>query len=137
MAVTKYFKARPNVSAVYLYGSRARGDERQDSDIDLAVLLSNKQKPTSSDMPQVTFMQELTKHLQRKVDVQDLQSCSVDFVHRVLTEGKLITANNDTERVAFEEEILRKYFDMKPGLDEYYTKLSEITKKGELHVRYT
>jgi len=133
--VTKYFKERPNVAAVYLYGSQARGDEKQGSDIDLAVLFSKKQKPTSSDMPQVTFIQELTKRMGRKVDVQDLKNCRVDFTHRVLSEGRLLISNNEVERVEFEENILQRYFDLKPMFKEYYKSLSEIAKKGEIGVR--
>lgn len=32
------FSAEPGVQAVWLFGSRARGDERPDSDVDVAVL---------------------------------------------------------------------------------------------------
>ncbi|QLC23839.1 nucleotidyltransferase domain-containing protein [Parasphingopyxis algicola] len=35
----------PEISQVYLYGSRARGDHRPDSDIDLAIVM----KPQASD----------------------------------------------------------------------------------------
>ena len=55
---------------------------------------------------------------------------------RILSEGKLIISNNEKARIAFEEKTIRDYFDMKPGLDEYYKHLSEIAKRGELHVRY-
>jgi len=134
--VTKYFKERPNVAAVYLYGSQARGDEKQGSDFDLAVLFSKKKKPTNSDMPQVTFIQELTKHLQRKVDVQDLKNCRVDFAHRVISEGRLLISNNEGERMEFEENILQRYFDLKPMFEEYYKSLSDIAKKGEIGVRH-
>ena len=40
--INQYFKERNEVMAVYLFGSYARGKERRDSDIDLAVLVDYK-----------------------------------------------------------------------------------------------
>lgn len=135
--IINYFAKKPEVTAIYLYGSRARGDAKRNSDIDLAALVTDERKYPGFGIPQVVFGQDLSKLTGRKVEVQDLKTCSVDFSHRVLTEGKLLISNNEKARIAFEERVLRVYFDMKPALDEYYKSLSEITKKGELHVRYT
>ncbi len=127
--IVKYFKNKPQVEAVYLYGSQARGDARSDSDIDLAVLMEEK-----SDY--FMFESDLSRLLDRKIDVQSLTSCPIDFAHRVILEGKLLISNNEKARIAFEEKIFRDYFDMKPALDEYFKSLSEIARKGELGVRY-
>ncbi len=135
--IADYFSRKPEVAAVYLYGSQARGDAKNSSDIDLAVLVTNKRKYTGFGIPQVVFAQDLSKLIGKEVEVQDLEVCRIDFAHRVLTEGKLLVSNNEPARIAFEEKVLRTYFDMKPFLDEYYKSLSEIAKKGELHVRYT
>ncbi len=35
--ITEWAKDHPDIKCIYLYGSRARGDNRPDSDIDLAV----------------------------------------------------------------------------------------------------
>lgn len=135
--ITNYFKERPEVSAVYLYGSQARREAKRSSDIDLAVLTTDKSRYIGLNSPQILFTQELSEILNKKVEVQDLKTVSIDFAHRVLTEGKLLHSNNERARVAFEEKILRVYFDMKPAIDEYYKYLAKIAKKGELHVRYT
>lgn len=135
--IFSYFAKKPEVAAVYLYGSFARGDAENASDIDLAVLVTDKRKYTGFGIPQVVFAQELSKITKKEVDVQDLDNVSVDFTHRVLTEGKLLIANNDKARVAFEEKVFQVYFDLKPGIDEYFNHLSKITKKGQLHVRFT
>ncbi len=137
--IVKYFAKRRGVAAVYLYGSQARGEAKSDSDIDLAVLTTKRgrKKLSGLDSPQIIFPIDLTKLLGKKVEVQDLRTCRIDFAHRVLAEGKLLVSNNEKERIAFEERVLRQYFDLKPALDEYYKSLSEIAKRGELHVRYT
>src|SRR3989344_9102258 len=134
--IINYFSKRPEVAAVYLYGSRARGDAKKDSDIDLAALVTDRRKYTGFGIPQVVFAADLEKITGKKVEVQDLTACSVEFAHRVLSEGKLLTSNNEKERVNFQTSIVRKYFDLKPILDEYNYYLAKIIKRGELHVRY-
>ena len=134
--IKDYFNKRKEVAAVYLYGSQARGDATKTSDFDLAVLVTNRRKYRGFGIPQVVFAQDLSKITGRKVEVNDLDTVSVDFAHRVLTEGRLIISNNEKARIDFEEKVLRTYFDLKPALDEYFKELSEITKRGELGVRY-
>src|SRR3990167_2270643 len=134
--IVNYFAKKPEVAAVYLYGSYARGEARADSDIDLAVLVTDTRKYKGFSIPQVIFSADLEKITGKKVEVQDLTACSVEFAHRVLSEGKLLTSNNEKERVNFQTSIVRKYFDLKPILDEYNYYLAKIIKRGELHVRY-
>ena len=134
--IIKYFSKKPEVATVYLYGSYARGDAKIDSDIDLAVLVTDTRKYKGSGIPQVVFALDLSKIAGKKVEVQDLTACSVEFAHRVLSEGKLLTSNNEKDRVNFQTSTVRKYFDLKPILDEYNYYLAKIIKRGELHVRY-
>lgn len=134
--IIEYFTKKPEVASVYLYGSYARGKAKKDSDIDLGVLVSGKTGYTGFSFPELAFAQELTKLTGKDVEVQDLYSVSIDFAHRVLAEGKLLLSNNEGVRIDFEERVLRVYFDLKPALEEYYRNLSQIAKKGELHVRY-
>src|SRR3972149_12043706 len=99
--ITKYFSKNPEVAAVYLYGSYARGEARADSDIDLAVLVTDTRKYKGFSIPQVIFSADLEKITGKKVEVQDLTACSVEFAHRVLSEGKLLTSNNEKKRGKF------------------------------------
>ena len=134
--IKDYFNKRKEVAAVYLYGSQARGDAKKSSDIDLAVLVTDKRKYHGFGIPQVVFAQDLSKLLDKKVEVQDLDACSAEFAHRVLSEGKLLVSNNEKERIKFQMKITREYFDLKPLLDEYDNYLSKIIKRGDLNVRY-
>lgn len=133
--IKKYFSQKPNVVAAYLYGSQARGDAKKHSDIDLGIVF-NKKESKPFHLPQAVFAEELGKILNRKVEIQDLNICRIDFAHRVLSEGRLIHSGNERKRINFEEKILRTYFDLKPSFDQYYYYLSQIAKKGELNVRY-
>jgi len=134
--IKDYFTKKPEVVVVYLYGSYARGAACEDSDVDLGILMTPCLEVKGFGIPQVVFAQDLTENIGKKVEVQDLEACRVDFAHRVISEGKLIYSNDETKRINFEEAVLRNYFSLKPFLDEYYSSLSEIAKKGELGVRY-
>lgn len=135
--IINYFRKRPEVAAVYLYGSQAKGVAKRSSDIDLAVLATDKSSYTGLNSPQILFTQELSRALDKKVEVQDLKTVRIDFAHRVLTEGKLIHSNNEKVRIMFEESVFRRYFDLKPFLDEFYKSLSIMAKKGEIGARFT
>jgi predicted nucleotidyltransferase len=127
---------RKEVGAIYLSGSQVKGEARKGSDVDLGILFAKFKKKSLLSFPQVTYSSVLSESLGKKVEVIDLGETRIDFAHRVITEGKLLLSNNDKERIKFEEKILDLYFDLKPGLDEYYKNLSQIARKGELHVRY-
>lgn len=134
--VIKYFKNKTEVAAVYLYGSQIKGTAKKSSDIDLGVLMASYDSYQGFGIPQVAFAQDLSTITGHKVEVQDLKVCRVDFAHRVLIEGRLLLDNDEKMRSQFEENIFRRYFDMKPFFDEYYKSLSEMAKKGELGARY-
>lgn len=133
--IRNYFSQKPETVAVYLYGSFARGDAKKNSDIDLGIILLKK-KHRPFHLPQAIFADELKKITKKKVEIQDLSACSLEFCHRVLSEGKLIYGKDNQTRIDFEVQIGKKYFDFKPYIEEYYQHLSQIAKKGKLNVRY-
>ncbi|OGM23035.1 hypothetical protein A2865_04800 [Candidatus Woesebacteria bacterium RIFCSPHIGHO2_01_FULL_39_17] len=134
--IIRYFSEKPEIEAVYLYGSQAKGFARSDSDIDLAILVNDKGNFRGFDIPQTRYLYDLGKITHKEFEVQNLESCPVDFAHRVISEGKILLGIDSKKRVEFEEKILREFFDMKPSIDEYFVYLSEIARKGELGARY-
>lgn len=134
--MVEYFSKKPEITAVYLYGSYARGEANEMSDIDLGVVLKERQLEAFS-IPEVQMAEELSDITGIKVEIQNLELCRIDFAHRVVSEGLLIYSGDEKLRVEFEEKIFRDYFDIKPMLEEYYYYLSQMAKKGELGARYT
>lgn len=134
--IRNYFKKQPAVAAVYLYGSFVRGEARRDSDIDLGVVFSKKnQKDKPFSLPQLAFADELTKILKRKVEIQDLDDCSMSFVYRVISEGKVLIGKETTRRVKFEVDVMRKYFDLQNFYQEYEKQIAHLARKGVLDAR--
>ncbi|MCR4263664.1 MAG: nucleotidyltransferase domain-containing protein, partial [Candidatus Roizmanbacteria bacterium] len=114
--IKDYFSTKP-VIAVYLYGSQAKNSETEESDIDLAILVDEKSK-MAEDI-QLVVMSELSIILDKKVEVQVLNICSTSFSYRVISEGIILVSHNESVRIAFEEEIMKHYFDLLPFNEEY------------------
>lgn len=64
--VASYFQDKP-VKKVYLFGSYARGEAKENSDVDLSVVLSDDAKITY--MTLAGYLVDLEKSLERKIDL--------------------------------------------------------------------
>lgn len=131
--LVSYFKDHKSVATVYLFGSQARKNIRAESDIDLAVLFTEKATENFNNI--LTFTAELNDLLKKKVDICDIESVDLLFTYRVLSEGKLVYKFDEEKRVAFETKLLRNYFDLKPFFDEYYITISKLAGEGKINAR--
>ncbi len=110
----RYFAAdRHGAVAAYLFGSVARGEARETSDVDLGVLFETT-PPSSLDAPQFAMEAELERLLHREVEVIPLNRASPDLVHRVLRDGRLVLDHDRAARIRFEVRLRNEYFDMAP-----------------------
>jgi predicted nucleotidyltransferase len=106
------------VAAAYLFGSHARDEAREDSDIDLAVLFG--QDPPKVLVGVVSALHgRLEASLGQAIDLVVMNDAPVDLVHRILRDGVLVNERDPDRRVAFEVKARNEYFDLKPYLDEY------------------
>ncbi|MCD6357345.1 MAG: nucleotidyltransferase domain-containing protein [Thermoproteales archaeon] len=97
---------RRGVVLAYLFGSRARGTARKDSDYDFAVLLPRDDVGV---VEEVALALELAEELgvpPDKVDVVVLNKADPGLVARVLREGKLLYARSEEERRGWERRTL-------------------------------
>jgi len=117
--VRSFFDRRSaGVVAVYLFGSVARGDARQASDVDLAVLLG-EDPPRTLDGLGLDLADELQAELGAPVQVVVLNTAPCDLTHRVLRDGRLLVDRDPSARIRFEVRARNEYFDLKPVLDRY------------------
>jgi predicted nucleotidyltransferase len=105
--------ADPEVLAVYLYGSQARGGARAQSDVDLGLLLA---KPPAATLKSVARDLEgtLEQVLHRPVQAVVLNGAPADLVHRVLRDGVLLLDRDRAARIRFEVQSRNEYFDLAP-----------------------
>jgi uncharacterized protein len=93
--VAEYFKDKP-VKRVYLFGSYARGEANEGSDVDL--LLDLDEKATVTYFTLGGFLGDMEDALQRKVDIVTSDSLRPDryFTRFVEEQKKLLYARADS-----------------------------------------
>ena len=105
-------------AAVYLFGSVARDTARQDSDVDVGVLLSHT-PPSTLDGQPFDLADALERLIGRSVDVVLLNTTPADLRMRILRDGELVFEGDATARVRFEVATRNEAFDLEPILREY------------------
>lgn len=105
--------AEPDVVAAYLYGSLARGAQRPDSDVDVALLL-DADPPDTLESLRLDLAARMEDRIGRPVQIVILNRVPCDLAHRVRRDGIIVTDRNRRRRVAWEVKSRNEYFDMEP-----------------------
>ena len=121
-------RAFPDLQGVYLFGSAASGASREDSDVDLGLLL-----PPGGLPPDPWKLGETGARLEgilgRPVDLVDLRRADTVFRHQVVSTGRLLLARD--RRATGEFEMLTLSFYQKLN-EERREILEEIRRTGRV-----
>ncbi len=123
------FSGHDEIVAAYLFGSYAEGYARDDSDIDIGLLLSDNSNLGAMYPVHVAGELEDAAGTKREMDVRILNNGTLRFLHQVL-KGRLLFCRDDKKRVDFETSAIDRYLDFKPFLDDY----DRMRKERLLHV---
>jgi predicted nucleotidyltransferase len=106
----------PEVACAWVFGSRARGEARRDSDLDLGLLLRTRGKSAKDVYESVLTLAARAERLVggARVDVVLLEDQGPIFCHRVLSEGRLVYDADPDRRIDFESDTYVRYFDFLP-----------------------
>jgi predicted nucleotidyltransferase len=119
----------PNISLVYLFGSRVMGQIGPMSDYDLAIFDASLDKGFTT---QIQFQHALVKLLNtERVDVVLLNRASVELAYHIIAAGKLLYQMDTYTRVEFEAQVLGQYGDFLPILRSYRNQ----TLQGDNHAK--
>lgn len=110
----RYFEHRQGITAVYLFGSTVKGVGRKGSDLDLAVLFAEGLDQYHRFQEKLQVASELELLTGRPVDIVDLASSDLYFVHQVMKNKLLVFERRLAERVAFEVGYRKRFFDHLP-----------------------
>lgn len=115
------------VQALYVFGTAARGEERPDSDIDLAVL----PRQPLTDLQRWELAQELALVLGKDVDLIDLRTASTVLRSEILHSSHKLYQQADGAAVeAFEDFIVSDYARLN---EERAGILADIAARGNIH----
>lgn len=102
---------KPEINALWLYGSRAKGNHRPDSDYDLGVLFANRIKdPFERRLRPELLALDWTKTLgldEDLISLVDIQNAPIPLAMNIIS-GELLYSSNRDARLAAEGRIMSK-----------------------------
>ncbi|NCR54787.1 MAG: nucleotidyltransferase domain-containing protein [Microcystis aeruginosa L211-07] len=106
--ITAIVEKLPNLKLLILFGSRARGEHKPDSDWDFAVLYEERsdRKDISSLLKIYTLLEQALEIPDDKIDVVDLKECSPILAHYVARDGQLLYERETGLFEVFKEKFL-------------------------------
>lgn len=120
--------ARYNPVAVYLFGSRAQGSARADSDIDLALLLPDDcSLPATERIDLIARLEELAG---RRVDLVLLNRAPLPLQFEIIHTGIVLYESSFDARTDFEDIVVRDYLDLRPMLERSRQEIMEEAARG-------
>jgi hypothetical protein len=112
-----FFRSEKRVTVAYLFGSRARKIQTPESDIDIAVLLSETPKKM------LQYYLHLTSRLSRiignEVDLVILNDSPPLLKHQVIKYGRILYLRDEEARIAFEARAQSEYLDFSRAIARY------------------
>jgi len=124
--VQEYVSDQPNLVAVYLFGSIASGLDHAQSDVDVAILLSESPDRSAALELQLRMMADLEDICGRQVDLVVLNTASPLLCFQVFKHGRLLAERDCTARALFEMRVRSLYYDFKPY---YELQVSQFTRR--------
>lgn len=104
----KIFKKMPTVVAVYYYGSRIKGYDTKDSDLDIAVIVQDPRDINYEDL----YLQLTNLLTDVEVDLRIVTiNSSPTYLFQILKSGKTIYQRSLQDRVKFETKVLQDFYD--------------------------
>ncbi len=107
--ISGILKEEKKVSFAYLFGSFARGDNRDDSDIDVGVFVKNF-KGIVPDY-ELELGLKIEREIGAPVEIVILNDKPLTIITEVLKHGKIIFSRDEKERVKFETFMLSQIQD--------------------------
>jgi uncharacterized protein len=92
--IAKYFADKPEIAAVYLFGSYAQGTTRPLSDVDIAILLSEKEGKAGN-RKRFDYMADLGRILGKDIHPVIMNSAGEELLRKIFTNGRCIQVNDE------------------------------------------
>ncbi|MBW2107008.1 MAG: nucleotidyltransferase domain-containing protein [Deltaproteobacteria bacterium] len=111
--ISEIIKDAPSIIAVYVFGSYAKKKEKEQSDIDLAFLLDEKEykaDPFEATGPAYMAAMRIGIKFKRETDVVILHSSSVELAYEAVTRGNCVHEAEQDRRLEYEAIVKGMYY---------------------------
>jgi len=120
---------KPNILFSYLYGSYAYDIIHSESDIDVAVYITPSEMNEYLKMEKRILSSLIDKIHTDKIDLRIINTLPLILQYQILKEGIPILIKDEQARVDFETQVMIRFFELKPYIDEYREMLLLRTQK--------
>ncbi|MEY4107575.1 MAG: hypothetical protein RL181_1917 [Bacteroidota bacterium] len=117
----------PDLKGVYLFGSRADGSARPDSDFDFAFLNTGTRL---SDLAVHSLRLALATSLDAEVDLVDLRAASTVLQFQIISKGRRIYSSDDSFCDTFDLFVYSSYQHLNEGQQEI---IQAIRQRGKVY----
>jgi uncharacterized protein len=124
--IVQFLVKKINPYVIYLFGSEAQQQARQDSDIDFAFLGER----TLSHYERFMIAGELASILNCDVDLVDLKEATTVFQAQIVGKGKVLYCADDNKKAQFEMKVFKEYAKLNEERAEI---LERIRKRGAVY----
>jgi predicted nucleotidyltransferase len=129
--IIDYFRTREEVSALYLFGSVAKGIQNAGSDIDIAVLIDErKMRGRKFATLRQDYYAASPRLSMRILDIVLLNTAPPHLKHHIIKTGSLIFDRHRRLRVKFAAHAILEYLDYKPVEDICLRAVSDRFRRG-------
>jgi predicted nucleotidyltransferase len=108
--IKSYFMQKPEVVAVYLFGSYAKDDEHRTSDIDIGILIKENLRTGASEK-RIGYMAELANLLKKDIHPVVLNSASEVLIRQVFLKGECILVKDSQELARYKMMMISRIAD--------------------------
>jgi len=98
--IETYFADKPEVAAVYLFGSHAKNSARRLSDVDIGILLT-VEGSLEANRKRMQYMVELGKMLRKDIHPVIMNVASEELLRQIFSTGTCVQINNERELSRF------------------------------------
>jgi len=108
--IVKIAKKNSDVDVLWLYGSRARGNENENSDYDLAIAFKAYIKdPIEQRLRPELLSLEWHKLLGVEISIVDINQAILPLAYTVVQDNTVLYSQNDFRRMTEEQRIMSKW----------------------------
>ncbi len=117
--IISFLSHEPAVTAVYLFGSAAKGNATEKSDIDLALILEENFDYLANFDYKLKLTGKLEDMTGKTVDVVFMDKANPILQHQIRKYGRVIFERDRIKRIAAEVLSRKRYFDYLPMHKKY------------------
>src|SRR3990172_11523713 len=128
--IMNYFSQRPEVKSLFIFGTFDTPFERENSDIDIAVLVNAAITKDVLESLKNEYYAASTGFSLKCVDIVILNSAPVPLKHRILKTGRLISDRDPQYRRHFTARAIQEYLDYSFIEDVYFDKMGKRLRKA-------